>query len=106
MWTHLFHAPLAFEQKRSLVENILQHLDYRQPKEQLDEFQQEHGAILQAVENPLAERRSRTNYLFTCLGCVGTGVGKNSTSTDLLTAKYAKPNDLWFHLRGASVPMC
>ena len=28
-------------------------------------------------------------------------VGKNSASNDLLTMKYALPNDLWFHVRGA-----
>jgi predicted ribosome quality control (RQC) complex YloA/Tae2 family protein len=29
-------------------------------------------------------------------------VGKNSKSNDLLTTKYSSPNDLWFHIRGAS----
>ena len=29
-------------------------------------------------------------------------VGKSSANNDLLTTKYAKPNDLWFHARGAS----
>jgi len=28
--------------------------------------------------------------------------GKSSANNDLLTMKYAKPNDLWFHARGAS----
>jgi predicted ribosome quality control (RQC) complex YloA/Tae2 family protein len=29
-------------------------------------------------------------------------VGKDSVSNDLLTTKYSAPNDLWFHVRGAS----
>jgi predicted ribosome quality control (RQC) complex YloA/Tae2 family protein len=29
-------------------------------------------------------------------------VGKDSASNDLLTTKFAAPNDLWFHVRGAS----
>ena len=29
-------------------------------------------------------------------------VGKNSENNDLLTMKYAKPSDLWFHARGSS----
>lgn len=29
-------------------------------------------------------------------------VGKNSTANDLLTFKYTKQNDLWFHVRGTS----
>lgn len=28
--------------------------------------------------------------------------GKNSANNDLLTFRYAKPNDLWFHARGSS----
>ena len=28
--------------------------------------------------------------------------GKNSANNDLLTFRYAKPNDLWFHSRGSS----
>lgn len=28
--------------------------------------------------------------------------GKNSAANDLLTFKYTKPNDLWFHVRGTS----
>jgi len=27
--------------------------------------------------------------------------GKNSANNDLLTLRYAKPDDLWFHARGA-----
>ena len=29
-------------------------------------------------------------------------VGKDSTANDLLTMKYAKQNDLWFHVSGTS----
>ena len=29
-------------------------------------------------------------------------VGKNSENNDLLTMKYSKPSDLWFHARGSS----
>jgi predicted ribosome quality control (RQC) complex YloA/Tae2 family protein len=29
-------------------------------------------------------------------------VGKNSSANDLLTFKYSKQNDLWFHVRGTS----
>ena len=29
-------------------------------------------------------------------------VGKNSSANDLLTFKYSKKNDLWFHVRGTS----
>jgi len=29
-------------------------------------------------------------------------VGKSSANNDVLTLKYGKPNDLWFHARGSS----
>ncbi len=39
--------------------------------------------------------------LFTVDGGFEVLVGKNSSNNDLLTMKYARPNDLWFHARGA-----
>jgi predicted ribosome quality control (RQC) complex YloA/Tae2 family protein len=33
-------------------------------------------------------------------------VGKNAKNNDLLTFKYAKPNDLWLHARGVSGSHC
>lgn len=94
----------ALKEKQALVEKLLLHLDYCQTKEQLDEFQQEHKAKLQewkivsAGEGPqqLPFRSFRVN------GDFEVWVGKSSDSNDLLTMKYAKPNDLWFHVRGAS----
>ena len=39
--------------------------------------------------------------IFTVAGGLEVWVGKNSANNDLLTMKYAKQNDLWFHVRGA-----
>ena len=39
--------------------------------------------------------------IFAVAGGLEVWVGKNSANNDLLTTKYAKPNDLWFHVRGA-----
>lgn len=39
---------------------------------------------------------------FTVFGDYDVYVGKESKSNDLLTTKYARPHDLWFHVRGAS----
>jgi predicted ribosome quality control (RQC) complex YloA/Tae2 family protein len=39
---------------------------------------------------------------FTVSGGFQVWVGKNSQNNDLLTLKYAKPGDLWFHARGSS----
>lgn len=40
--------------------------------------------------------------LFTVEGGFQVLAGKSSENNDLLTMKFAKPNDLWFHCRGAS----
>ncbi len=40
--------------------------------------------------------------IFTVEGGFKVYAGKNSANNDLLTFKFAKPNDLWFHARGSS----
>jgi len=40
--------------------------------------------------------------IFTVTGGYEVWVGKSSKNNDLLTIKYSKPNDIWFHARGAS----
>jgi predicted ribosome quality control (RQC) complex YloA/Tae2 family protein len=40
--------------------------------------------------------------IFTVEGGFTVYAGKNSSNNDLLTFKFAKPNDLWFHARGSS----
>lgn len=40
--------------------------------------------------------------IFTVDGGFQVLAGKSSANNDLLTMKYAKPNDLWFHARGSS----
>lgn len=40
--------------------------------------------------------------IFTVDGGFTVYAGKNSANNDLLTFRYSKPNDLWFHARGSS----
>ena len=40
--------------------------------------------------------------IFTVDGGFAVYAGKSSDNNDLLTVKFAKPNDLWFHARGSS----
>ena len=40
--------------------------------------------------------------IFVVAGGFEVWVGKNSANNDLLTTKYSKPHDIWFHARGAS----
>jgi predicted ribosome quality control (RQC) complex YloA/Tae2 family protein len=48
------------------------------------------------------EREAAPFRIFTVSGGFQVWVGKNSENNDLLTLKYAKPADLWFHARGSS----
>jgi predicted ribosome quality control (RQC) complex YloA/Tae2 family protein len=48
------------------------------------------------------EREQLPFRIFTVDGGFEVWAGKSSRNNDELTMKYAKPNDLWFHARGAS----
>jgi predicted ribosome quality control (RQC) complex YloA/Tae2 family protein len=49
------------------------------------------------------EKRAEAPFrTFVVTGGFQVWVGKNSENNDLLTLKYARPNDLWFHARGSS----
>lgn len=91
-------------EKISLIDKLLLHLDQCQTKEQVEEFVAEHKALLQqwkisASKDPSEQVPFR---MLTVTGSLEVWVGKSSENNDLLTMKYAKPNDLWFHVRGAS----
>lgn len=51
---------------------------------------------------PGVKREEAPFRAFTVTGGFQVWVGKNSENNDLLTMKYAKPSDLWFHARGSS----
>jgi predicted ribosome quality control (RQC) complex YloA/Tae2 family protein len=60
--------------------------------EELEEF----GA------GPKADARREIPFrVFTVEGGFEVWAGKGSQNNDLLTLRYAKPHDLWFHVRGA-----
>lgn len=48
------------------------------------------------------EREAIPFRVFTVDGGFEVWAGKSSTNNDLLTTRFAKPNDLWFHARGSS----
>lgn len=92
------------EEKSTLLEKLLLHLDQCQTQEQVDEFTKENSSTLQRW-NIVADKKATERIPFrefTVAGNFTVWVGKGSENNDLLTMKYAKPNDLWFHVRGAS----
>ena len=91
------------ENKRTLLEKFLLHLDQCQTHEQVKEFRQEYKKELLSMKLiPREKGEEQLPFrLFTVAGGFEVLVGKSSANNDLLTMKYAKPNDLWFHVRGA-----
>ena len=91
------------EKKRTLLEKLLLHLDYCQTEEQVDEFKQANANLLHAWGIMPDERKEKLPFRVYPVGEQSEAwVGKTSESNDLLTMKYARPGDLWFHVRGAS----
>lgn len=75
--------------------------------EDLEQLLQTHRGELKAVGITLD---TKTNIqtgpevpfrVFTVTGGFQVWAGKSSSNNDLLTMKYSKPNDLWFHARGS-----
>jgi predicted ribosome quality control (RQC) complex YloA/Tae2 family protein len=85
------------------TEKLLLHLDNCTTTEQIAEFKKEHAEVLTAMKILSGKKGADQPpfRIFTVAGGFEVWVGKSSANNDLLTMKYAKPNDLWFHVRGA-----
>lgn len=69
----------------------------------IQEFTRKHEEELNSL-NIVGEKSEEEQLpfrTFVVAGDLEVWVGKSSASNDLLTMKYARPNDLWFHVRGA-----
>lgn len=83
---------------------LLAHLDDIRASEALERFMDDHKDDLRAYGigekgDPEEQLPFRT---FVVDGGFEVWAGKSSTNNDLLTMKFARPNDLWFHARGSS----
>lgn len=93
----------ALEKKVSLYERMRLHLDNCHTREQVSEFKRENARMLRGIENGEKSKEERLPFrIFEVAGGFQVLVGKSSANNDLLTTRYSKPNDLWFHARGAS----
>jgi predicted ribosome quality control (RQC) complex YloA/Tae2 family protein len=94
----------ALEQQERAMAALVTECDGCTTADDVEEFQERHAKQLRRLKI-MTERQSpelppfRT---FTVTGGYEVWVGKSSTNNDLLTMKYAKPHDLWFHARGSS----
>ncbi len=89
--------------KIAALEKLLLDLDDRATDEQLHEFITRHREELRNMKfiNDGSGKEQVPFRVFTVAGGFEVWVGKSSANNDLLTMKYAKPHDLWFHVRGA-----
>lgn len=101
------HAAERVEQLRTLAlsaERLLQLAEQITTREEMKHFMTAHREELDAfgIGRKSEEREQLPFRVFTVDGGFEVWVGKSSTSNDQLTLKYAKPDDLWFHARGAA----
>jgi predicted ribosome quality control (RQC) complex YloA/Tae2 family protein len=68
--------------------------------DELKEWTKRNEEHLSFLKSPKNEEERIPFRVFTVAGGFEVWVGKSSANNDLLTTKYAKPNDLWFHARG------
>jgi predicted ribosome quality control (RQC) complex YloA/Tae2 family protein len=91
-----------------LLREFLDRVSDLQTYEQLAEFtatSREQLAKLgyKGLPGETKEKREEAPFrTFTVSGGFQVWVGKSSENNDLLTLKFARPNDLWFHTRGSS----
>jgi predicted ribosome quality control (RQC) complex YloA/Tae2 family protein len=86
-----------------LVRVLLAEAEELQSKETLKQFIHAHASELKETIG-MAEKSSEPLppfRIFTVEGGFQVLAGKSSANNDLLTMKYAKQNDLWFHCRGS-----
>jgi predicted ribosome quality control (RQC) complex YloA/Tae2 family protein len=88
----------------ALLEKLQLHLDSCLTKEQLEEFRNEYKTDLLRLKllKPSGKGEEIPFRTFAVTGGFEVWAGKSSENNDLLTTKYARPNDLWFHVRGGS----
>ncbi len=95
---------LTIKKTITLLEQMINALDEADTTEDIKEFKKEFEKDLLAMKliSPPKGGELPPFRIFSVAGGYEVWVGKSSANNDLLTMKYAKPNDLWFHVRGAS----
>ncbi len=85
-------------------ETLLAAIEPVQTKEDLKQFMSDYKNELEkfGIGEKSEEREQLPFRIFTVDGGFEVWAGKSSKNNDQLTLKYAKPNDLWFHARGAA----
>jgi predicted ribosome quality control (RQC) complex YloA/Tae2 family protein len=94
---------IRVERQIRLAEDLLGELSTLRTAEGIRNFMKQHAEQfdrLGAGEKDAA-RKQIPFRIFTVDGGYEVWAGRNNTNNDLLTLKYARQNDLWFHARGS-----
>jgi predicted ribosome quality control (RQC) complex YloA/Tae2 family protein len=86
------------------IEKLLAGAEGLPPGEGGEAFVRDHARELDEVGlGPRTREKEQLPFrIFTVDGGFEVWAGKNGANNDLLTLRYAKPDDLWFHARGGS----
>jgi predicted ribosome quality control (RQC) complex YloA/Tae2 family protein len=96
------------QERWELLSELLDRITDLQTHEQFAEFTATNREELKRLgyKGVIGEEREQKEEApfrtFIVTGGFQVWVGKNSENNDLLTLKYARPGDLWFHARGSS----
>ena len=91
--------------KRDLINNIYEKMKKTESNEEFNNIFSKYKANLESAGITESEEKKKELTLFRRFVVDGNFevlCGKSSENNDLLTMKHAKPEDLWFHARGAS----
>ncbi|HLP17713.1 MAG TPA: NFACT RNA binding domain-containing protein [Bacteroidota bacterium] len=108
---HAKSAALEARQRRSWLEThadalrpLLKECQAAQTRDAMKSLIAAHGPLLKQLGYMTDTEREQLPpfRIFTVEGGFQVLAGKSSDNNDLLTTKYARPNDLWFHARGSS----
>lgn len=93
----------ALVERRTQALQLLDDIGQLRGRDELKAYAVEHEAALTGFGiGPKARQREQIPFrIFTVDGGFEVWAGKSSENNDLLTLRHAKPNDLWFHARGA-----
>jgi predicted ribosome quality control (RQC) complex YloA/Tae2 family protein len=90
-------------ERRTLALQLLEDVGQLRSRDDMKTFAANHEEEFMAFGiGPKAREREQIPFrIFTVDGGFEVWAGKSSENNDLLTLRHAKPNDLWFHARGA-----
>jgi len=93
----------SLERRSALAQEMLRAIEACHDRHHLEELMRTRRDALEALGlTAKSEEREELPFrVFVVDGGFEVWAGKNSANNELLTLRYARPNDLWFHARGS-----